>query len=317
MPQRAYINTSVFPELLKIISLTSVMLAFWYYRYSAESAAAETTVITIAKNTFNFLNHLTPFPYRIFDSPQDTPNIFEKAAEKILEQAKENFRQGKYLLAEETIQHLLNKYSENITTKIHREVLNFKGALYLFTGKTKDAENTADEIIRLYPDETKAYVGKAIILRRRGAYDEGIKICHHVLSLDENNFDGLVESGKSYSAPNNPKRNLQKAENYFDRALRINKNNADALNGKGVCLFSRGQINPAQRYFEKALKNDANHMDALQNTASILYLQGEYCEAKEINQKILRLNARNSAALEQQERIDQKLEKMKKTCRMG
>lgn len=317
MPQRAYLNTSIFPVLLKIISLSGVMLAFWYYRYSDESTVTQTKAIGIVNNGLNFLHHSTIFLPRIVESLQKVSPIFENTAEKIFEQAKENFRQGKYLLAEETIQHLLNSDSAKLTTKIYREALNFKGALYLFTGKIKDAENTADEIIRLYPDDTKARVGKAIILRRRGDYDAGIQICQHVLSLDKNNVDGLVELSKSYSAPNNLKRDLQKAERYIDRALVLNKNNVDALNLKGVFLFSRGEIEQAKQYFEKVIKNDANHMGAMENTVTILYLQGEYCEANEINQKVLQLNSRNTAALEQQERIDQKLEKLKKTCRMG
>jgi len=59
------------------------------------------------------------------------------------------------------------------------------------------------------------------------------------------------------------KEKYKEAVKYFDKVLKIDSKNIDALNGKGVALLFLIKPKEATTYFDKALKIDPKSTDAL------------------------------------------------------
>ena len=51
---------------------------------------------------------------------------------------------------------------------------------------------------------------------------------------------------------------------YYDKALEIDPENAEALNNKGVALDDLGKYNEAIEYYDKVLEIDPKHADSIE-----------------------------------------------------
>ena len=57
--------------------------------------------------------------------------------------------------------------------------------------------------------------------------------------------------------------NYTQAIQYYDKALAIDPNDKDALDGKGNALYNQGNNKQAIQYYDKALAIDPHYTDAI------------------------------------------------------
>ena len=73
----------------------------------------------------------------------------------------------------------------------------------------------------------------------------------------------------------------QEADLYLERYLKLDSENAEALNWSGVVRFSLEEFDNAKSFYKKALAVDPRHRDTIYNLAMLHSAQGEFEEAKE------------------------------------
>ena len=87
--------------------------------------------------------------------------------------------------------------------------------------------------------------------------------------------------------------NYSIAISLYDKALRIDNNFINALDGKGWALIELGNYTQALPYFDKALQIDPNLVDALNFKGQALYNLGNYTESKYYLDKALQINPKD------------------------
>jgi len=105
-----------------------------------------------------------------------------------------------------------------------------------------------------------------------------------VTSLDTP--EGAYEAGVAYLRVNH----LEKALRMFDRALGLNPDHADALNGRGVVLTHQGQYDEALDLYNRALLLSEDNGIRM-NIALTYYLKGEREQADRLFEKVKALDA--------------------------
>jgi tetratricopeptide (TPR) repeat protein len=76
------------------------------------------------------------------------------------------------------------------------------------------------------------------------------------------------------------KNELDKAEHFFNEAIKKDESFADAYNNRGAVFLKKGEIDKATLDFETAVKIDAKFIDARFNLARVYSEQGKYGEAE-------------------------------------
>ncbi|WP_024952381.1 MULTISPECIES: type IV pilus biogenesis/stability protein PilW [Cobetia] len=84
-----------------------------------------------------------------------------------------------------------------------------------------------------------------------------------------------VELGEAYLGRNQ----LQRADNAFQKALKLEKTNAQAKAGLAMIYQQQGENALADDYFKQAIDSDPSFTRARNNYAAFLYARGEYIEA--------------------------------------
>jgi tetratricopeptide (TPR) repeat protein len=145
-------------------------------------------------------------------------------------------------------------------------------------GKQEDAIRCCDRELELRPDDVKALNKKGFVLFKQGDLEGAIKYFDRALELkpdfaDALNNKGLVsyEQGKLEEAQkdqsmdqskwgeankhhNQAQGKLVEATGYFDRALALKPDYADALHNKGLVLAEQGKPDEAISYYDRALE---------------------------------------------------------------
>ena len=149
-------------------------------------------------------------------------------------------------------------------------------------------------------DENKspeALNDKATALYNQGKYAEAITYYDKALAIDPNDKEALNGKGDALYYPANDTQGYEKAIQYYDKALAINPNYKDALNGKGNALSSQGNNIQAITYYDKALAIDPKDEVILSNKADSLNSLGKYAEAITYYDKALAIDPNDKEAL--------------------
>ncbi len=96
---------------------------------------------------------------------------------------------------------------------------------------------------------------------QQGMYDQAIEHYDRALAIDPNYTDALNGKGVALASLGR----YQEAIEYFDRVLAIDPERPTALNNKGVALLNLGRYQEAIEYFDRVLAIDPNDIDALNN----------------------------------------------------
>ncbi len=116
--------------------------------------------------------------------------MMEYSTEAIFQEAKQNFIDGNYKMAETMLAQLLTKPQRN--PEIHQML----GTIYYDQGKFNKAIKSFQRALELDPTYTDASVGLSIILNDIGRYDEGKKVfddAKKLLDLRSNRPDPYID----------------------------------------------------------------------------------------------------------------------------
>lgn len=110
------------------------------------------------------------------------------------------------------------------------------------------------EAIRRNPEDPKLYSNRAACYTKLAAFDLGLKDCDMCIKLDENFIKGYIRKGKILQGM----QKTSKASAAYQKALELDPNNAEALDGYRQCALN------LQRNPQEVLKNAMNDPEVQQ-----------------------------------------------------
>jgi tetratricopeptide (TPR) repeat protein len=211
--------------------------------------------------------------------------------------------------------YLINKDTKSLSTKA-----NVLSKLKRF----KEALETYDEILRLDTSNLNALNGKGNILNDLERYKEALQHYDKALAIDPTNVQTLINKGiffynlikdkysnilsieinppdssdisdissegRSSTSPPPLLDPYQQAIECFDKALKIDPGNVQALTYKGIVLNRIKNKREAKECFDKALKIDPGNVQALTYKGIVLKDEYSYSEAIECFDKALEID---------------------------
>jgi type IV pilus assembly protein PilF len=130
------------------------------------------------------------------------------------------------------------------------------------------------------------------------SFQHGLKLAPNDPDLNHNYGWFLCQTGRA-----------QLAMPYFTNALRnpLYTSPSRTYAAAGRCLLERNEVKQAAEYFERALRLDPNNTNAMLPFANTLYKRGQFEEAKELVERYNRASPPTAEALWLAVRIERKL----------
>jgi len=118
-----------------------------------------------------------------------------------------------------------------------------------------DVVKTANGAMEVFPNQLTPYYFKGIALSRSKEYDEAIKTLKQGTLIGSNNPDLVAQMHSLLADAYNAKKDYEKSDASFEEALKINPENATALNNYSYYLSLRAdQLEKAEEMAVKANK---------------------------------------------------------------
>lgn len=134
---------------------------------------------------------------------------------------------------------------KNYIDPVKAEEEKEKGNELFKKGDYSTAVKHYSEAIRRNPDDPKLYSNRAACYTKLAAFDLGLKDCEMCIKLDEKFIKGYIRKGKILQGM----QKNSKASTAFQKALELDPNNAEALEGYRACALN------LQRNPQEVLKN--------------------------------------------------------------
>ena len=141
--------------------------------------------------------------------------------------------------------------------------------------------------------EISNLIQQGLILHSRGKISDAKVIYEQVLKKNSSHFNALQLLGAAYAQENKAEIALQ----YLNKAIKINKTNAVALNNRGFVLKTLKRFEEALDSFTQALKFKPDYVDAAYNRGLTLQELRRFDEAIETYNQILIKNPAHADAL--------------------
>jgi tetratricopeptide (TPR) repeat protein len=161
---------------------------------------------------------------------------------------------------------------------------NNLGNAFIMEGKTQDAIEQYEEVLRLSPDDVDASFNLGDALLRVGRFEEAVGHFERALRIDPNNAHAHYSAGVSLAKLGQPR----EAIGHFEQALRIDPVYAEAHQMLGNVLFDQGNVQEAIGHWEQALKTKPT-AEAHYNLANALLRGGRLEEAIEHYDQALKI----------------------------
>ena len=134
-----------------------------------------------------------------------------------------------------------------------------------------------------------------------------------------NKKDLIVKEAFALAIQDHQNNNLQGAQSYYQKVLKIDPNHSQALNNIGVIFKGLGENQKAKECFEQAIEIDPNYADAHYNLGNIFIKLKENQKAKDCFEQAIKINPnhadahKNLGILLKQKRLLSKIEQAKKS----
>jgi predicted negative regulator of RcsB-dependent stress response len=125
--------------------------------------------------------------------------------------------------------------------------------------------------------------------QQAGVYQSQETLWTHTLAKNPDSW--AAQNGRGYFLLQNGQ--MDEAEPYFQKALEIYPNYAEAHYNLGIVLFQKGQVDEAIAHFQKALEINPLLAEAYDNLGTAFAREGRFSEAMTKFQEALRLNPRD------------------------
>jgi tetratricopeptide (TPR) repeat protein/arylsulfatase A-like enzyme len=170
---------------------------------------------------------------------------------------------------------------------------NAIGTDYLSRMELDQARDAFDKALEIDPLNGDAHNGLARILIEEGKMEEAQKELEVALRFLPNDRRVLG----TLAALNNKKKQYDEAVTLARRALEINENDAQALNGLGSALRNLGDLAGARQAFEKVLERNPRYVPCIINLAQVYLAERREEKAAELYERALAINPRQPMAL--------------------
>lgn len=163
------------------------------------------------------------------------------------------------------------------------EAVNYK----LSQGQLDDAEKFLREIKKLSPEDTRADLKLAQVLRLKGQGSKAIELAEDVLKKEANNLEAMTLLGNLYYEEGK----LEAAKNMFIKILNTYPSNVNARYRLGRIQLAEGEVDRAFEYFEPLIENylkKKREEKAVGLLGLILSVRRDYLPAMEKMAEILR-----------------------------
>ena len=163
------------------------------------------------------------------------------------------------------------------------EAVNYK----LSQGQLDDAEKFLREIKKLSPEDTRADLKLAQVLRLKGQGSKAIELAEAVLKKETNNLEAMTLLGNLYYEEGK----LEAAKNMFIKILNTYPSNVNARYRLGRIQLAEGEVDRAFEYFEPLIENylkKKREEKAVGLLGLILSVRRDYLPAMEKMAEILR-----------------------------
>ena len=154
------------------------------------------------------------------------------------------------------------------------------------------AETIWREILRVEPNNGKAYNNLGNALRRQGKLAEALAAHQKALQLNHNDAEAYVGIGNVLNAQGKPEEALA----YHKKAIQLNPKLAIAYNGLGNALYNQEKLEEAVTAFQKAIELDPKLAIAYYNLGNTLYYQKKLEEAVAAYQKAIEFDPKYTIA---------------------
>lgn len=159
--------------------------------------------------------------------------------------------------------------------------------------------NDADSLIAYSKKAMRFFPNQAIVHYLNGAghynkkqYTEAVKSYNRAIELQPE--DNILLLGEMYSSLGDAFNSLQeyeRSDSSYEKALKLNANNASALNNYSYYLSLRGaRLDDAERMSKKSLELRPGEATFMDTYAWVLYKKGNYAKAKEWMEKAIHAN---------------------------
>lgn len=125
------------------------------------------------------------------------------------------------------------------------------------------------EAIRRNPDDAKLYSNRAACYTKLAAFDLGLKDCERCVELDPKFIKGWIRKGHILQGMQQP----SKAIAAFQKALEIDPNNTEALQGYRACTIESAGAGGDREEIRKRAMGDPEVQSILRDPAMRLILE--------------------------------------------
>ncbi|MFO0097798.1 MAG: tetratricopeptide repeat protein [Aphanizomenon sp.] len=154
------------------------------------------------------------------------------------------------------------------------------------------AETIWREILRVEPNNGKAYNNLGNALRRQGKLAEALAAHQKALQINHNDAEAYVGIGNVLNAQGKPEEALASHK----KAIQLNPKLAIAYNGLGNALYNQEKLEEAVTAYQKAIELDPKFAYAYNNLGIALYDQKKLEEAVTAYQKAIELDPKYATA---------------------
>ena len=154
------------------------------------------------------------------------------------------------------------------------------------------AETIWREILRVEPNNGKAYNNLGNALRRQGKLAEALAAHQKALQLNHNDAEAYVGIGNVLNAQGKPEEALASHK----KAIQLNPKLAIAYNGLGNALYNQEKLEEAVTAYQKAIELDPKFAYAYNNLGNALKDQKKLDEAVAAYQKAIELDPKFAGA---------------------
>ena len=182
------------------------------------------------------------------------------------------------------------------------------------------AETIWREILRVEPNNGKAYNNLGNALRRQGKLAEALAAHQKALQLNHNDAEAYVGIGNVLNAQGKPEEALASHK----KAIQLNPKLAIAYNGLGNALSDQKKLDEAIAAYQKAIELDPKFAYAYNNLGIALYDQKKLDEAIAAYRKAIELDPKYAAAynnlgiaLSDQKKLDEAIAAYRKAIELN
>jgi tetratricopeptide (TPR) repeat protein len=130
------------------------------------------------------------------------------------------------------------------------EALGRLGEIYVMAGKTDEAAQIADNLVRSRPNDPQGYILQSGLAVRAGKVDDGIAKLKKAAELEPKRVRTLLAIGNMYLV----KRDRKGAQEWYDKALAADPNAVDVHVTRGNFFFASGERDEGEKEYRKAIE---------------------------------------------------------------